>query len=296
MSGSRSFLSRWLPWVQFHTDAAASTRFAEACAADWDQGRAVRFTIRERATRTLVGVVGLEACVHLHRSCELGYWLRREATRRGFMTEAARAALDFAFKASWARTAFAWPRRPKTTPRSTSSGASDFASRASPERPSGATDAGSTTPSSRCCRPTEHLASPFDDAFSRRVVGHQRLRCRLGEVLDAVSFFGQVCGARSRWARYAGAFALGGGCACPRVLVLRPDRRRHEPVRVADRLHAVPRHDLPGRGCATTVRPRPPTATTRATATTTARTPSASRDTHLCVQASSRRSARASSR
>jgi ribosomal-protein-serine acetyltransferase len=98
VSGSRAFLQRWLPWVQFHTDAAASTRFAEACANDWDQGRALRFVVRERAHRTLIGVVGLEACVHLHRSCELGYWLRKEATRRGLMTEAARGALDFGFK------------------------------------------------------------------------------------------------------------------------------------------------------------------------------------------------------
>lgn len=98
VSGSRSFLQRWLPWVQFHVDPASSTRFAEACANDWDQGRALRFVIRERAHRTLVGVVGLESCIHLHRSCELGYWLRREATNRGLMTEAALAAMDFAFK------------------------------------------------------------------------------------------------------------------------------------------------------------------------------------------------------
>src|SRR5215217_4591201 len=76
VSGSRAFLQRWLPWVQFHTDPSASVRFAEACASDWDQGRALRFVIRERAHRTLAGVVGLESCVHLHRSCELGDWLR----------------------------------------------------------------------------------------------------------------------------------------------------------------------------------------------------------------------------
>ena len=98
VSGSRAFLQRWLPWVQYHTDAAASVRFAEACAADWDQGRALRFVIRERATRAVVGVVGLEACVHLHRSCELGYWLRKDATGRGLMTEAARACVEFAFR------------------------------------------------------------------------------------------------------------------------------------------------------------------------------------------------------
>lgn len=98
VSGSRAFLQRWLPWVQFHTDPGASARFAEACASDWDQGRAVRFVVREKPHRTLVGVVGLEACVHLHRSCELGYWLRKEATRRGLMTEASLAVIDFAFR------------------------------------------------------------------------------------------------------------------------------------------------------------------------------------------------------
>ena len=98
VSGSRTFLQRWLPWVQFHVDPASSTRFADACANDWDQGRALRFVIRERAHRTLVGVVGLEACVHLHRSCELGYWLRKEATHRGLMTEASLAAMSFAFQ------------------------------------------------------------------------------------------------------------------------------------------------------------------------------------------------------
>ena len=98
VSGSRTFLQRWLPWVQFHVDPASSTRFAEACANDWDQGRALRFVIRERAHRTLVGVVGLESCIHLHRSCEIGYWLRREATHRGLMTEASLAAMTFAFQ------------------------------------------------------------------------------------------------------------------------------------------------------------------------------------------------------
>ena len=98
IDGSRAHLERWLPWVPFNSDPAANQRFTDACAADWDAGRALRFTIRERATRSLVGVVGLEACVHLHRSCELGYWLRKEASGRGLMTEASRVVLEFAFR------------------------------------------------------------------------------------------------------------------------------------------------------------------------------------------------------
>lgn len=97
VEGSRWHLERWLPWVPFNSTREASSRYAEACVADWDGGRAVRFAIRERHTRELLGVVGLDSCVHLHRSCELGYWLRRDATGKGLMTEAASASVEFAF-------------------------------------------------------------------------------------------------------------------------------------------------------------------------------------------------------
>jgi ribosomal-protein-serine acetyltransferase len=97
VEGSRWHLERWLPWVPFNSTRDASLRYGDACAMDWDAGRAVRFAIRDKKTSELYGVVGLDSCVHLHRSCELGYWLRREATGRGLMTEAARAAVEFAF-------------------------------------------------------------------------------------------------------------------------------------------------------------------------------------------------------
>lgn len=94
---SRAHLERWLPWVPFNTDPEASFRYAEACASDWDSARALRFTVRDRGTRRLLGVVGLEAVAHLHRSCELGYWLRVDCTGRGLMTEASRGLLTWAF-------------------------------------------------------------------------------------------------------------------------------------------------------------------------------------------------------
>lgn len=98
VQGSRPLLQKWLPWVPYYTEPTSSLRFTEACVSDWDNGRALRFSIRERAGRTFVGVVGLESCVHIHRQCDLGYWLRKEGMRRGLMTEAARAAVEFAFR------------------------------------------------------------------------------------------------------------------------------------------------------------------------------------------------------
>ncbi len=98
VNASRSWLTPWLPWVPFQKSAESSTRFVEASAADWDSGRALRFTIRARQGGVLLGVVGLEACVEMHRSCELGYWLRQDASRQGFMTEAAMMCIDFGFR------------------------------------------------------------------------------------------------------------------------------------------------------------------------------------------------------
>lgn len=98
VEASRWHLERWLPWVPYNNTLEATQRYTEACVADWDAGRAMRLCIRDRQSRELLGVVGLDSCVHLHRSAELGYWLKREATGKGLMTEAAQACVDFAFR------------------------------------------------------------------------------------------------------------------------------------------------------------------------------------------------------
>lgn len=97
VDASRWHLERWLPWVPFTNSLEASVRYAEACVLDWDSGRALRFCLRERGTMRLVGVVGLDTIVHLHRSCELGYWLRHDVTGKGLMREACAAVLAHAF-------------------------------------------------------------------------------------------------------------------------------------------------------------------------------------------------------
>jgi ribosomal-protein-serine acetyltransferase len=94
---SRAHLERWLPWVPFNTDPEASWRYCDASAVDWDHTRALRFAIRERMTRRFLGVIGLESLAHLHQSADLGYWLRVDGVRRGYMTEAARTILAWAF-------------------------------------------------------------------------------------------------------------------------------------------------------------------------------------------------------
>jgi ribosomal-protein-serine acetyltransferase len=97
VEASRAQLEPWLPWVPFTSDVEASHRYADASALDWDHGRACRFGIRDKKTRAFFGVVGLEAFAHLHQSAELGYWLEKSVTGRGYMTEACRALLTWSF-------------------------------------------------------------------------------------------------------------------------------------------------------------------------------------------------------
>jgi ribosomal-protein-serine acetyltransferase len=97
VEASRRELEPWLPWVPFNVDTDASYRYADASAIDWDNARACRFGIRDRAARKFIGVVGLESFAHLHLSVELGYWLRSDSTGHGYMTEAAHTLLNWAF-------------------------------------------------------------------------------------------------------------------------------------------------------------------------------------------------------
>jgi len=98
VESSRSDLERWLPWVPFNVDPDASYRYADASAQDWDMGRACRLAVRDRETRRFLGIVSLESMAHLHQSTDLGYWLRTDATGVGYMTEAAREAVRWAFR------------------------------------------------------------------------------------------------------------------------------------------------------------------------------------------------------
>jgi len=99
---SRTELEPWLPWVPFTQDAASALQYAEASAHDWDSGRASRFVIRDRVTHVFLGIAGIEAWQSLHDAGDLGYWLTSGSHGKGYMTEAARATLHFAFETAGA--------------------------------------------------------------------------------------------------------------------------------------------------------------------------------------------------
>jgi RimJ/RimL family protein N-acetyltransferase len=95
---SRAHLAPWLSWVDACTSSQDALAWCDAAAHDWDGARALRFGVREANTLQLLGVVALEALVPAHDNADLVVWLRAEAVRHGFATEAAAAVLTLAFR------------------------------------------------------------------------------------------------------------------------------------------------------------------------------------------------------
>ena len=72
-------------------------KWLQNCAIGIESGETIRFAIREKEVGKLIGTIGL----HLnkeHQKAELGYWLGKNFWRKGYLTEALKAVLEFGFK------------------------------------------------------------------------------------------------------------------------------------------------------------------------------------------------------
>jgi len=98
LDGSRAHLLEWLPWVESCVLPPDALARCEGSAEDWDGARALRFAVRDASTLRFLGVVALEALVPAHDNADLVVWLRADALRHGFATEAAAQVLTFAFR------------------------------------------------------------------------------------------------------------------------------------------------------------------------------------------------------
>lgn len=84
--------------IPFPYPDGAAEEWIAAHAGEWRRGVAVTFAIVLREPRELLGAIGLTMHPE-HRRAELGYWLGIPFWNQGYMTEAARAVLRFAFDA-----------------------------------------------------------------------------------------------------------------------------------------------------------------------------------------------------
>lgn len=93
-------VGHWMPWPHAdYTQDEARAWFAH-CRQAWRAGAACELGIFARAdARRVLGGIGLNRLDALHRSANLGYWVRHTAERQGIASEAAQALAQYGFRA-----------------------------------------------------------------------------------------------------------------------------------------------------------------------------------------------------
>ncbi|WP_426703112.1 GNAT family N-acetyltransferase [Rhodanobacter sp. Col0626] len=94
---STATVGRWLPWchVNYGTDDAAA--WITHCRAGWHSGEIHAFAVFEAASGQLLGGIGLNQLNLVHRSANLGYWLRQSRQGQGLAAAAATLVAQFGF-------------------------------------------------------------------------------------------------------------------------------------------------------------------------------------------------------
>ena len=74
-----------------------SLEWVNDCRKQWERGQEYSFAIVDPQTHLFLGGVGLNQFSHMHRTANLGYWVRSSCTGRGIATAATRLIALFAF-------------------------------------------------------------------------------------------------------------------------------------------------------------------------------------------------------
>jgi phosphoribosyl-AMP cyclohydrolase/RimJ/RimL family protein N-acetyltransferase len=97
IEASREHLSRWLPWAKAG-DFEHVLKHLSGLEAGWLDGSAYGFAII--AGGAAAGLVTLRRTPNLPFEANAGYWIRADVAGRGYMTEAAAAAVELGFRAA----------------------------------------------------------------------------------------------------------------------------------------------------------------------------------------------------
>jgi RimJ/RimL family protein N-acetyltransferase len=90
VSESVDHLRPWMPWTAEAPTVQSQGEFVLRAIGQWQTGESFGYWMRENTTGALVGGCGLHARLGPD-AIEIGYWVHRNWTRRGYATSAARA-------------------------------------------------------------------------------------------------------------------------------------------------------------------------------------------------------------
>jgi len=95
---SREHLAPWIPWVQDLRTLEDARTAINRSRTRWQRRQDLSVGIFNRETGRFLGGTGLHRIDWTARSFEIGYWIRQDAQRRGYVTEAVQLLVRLAFE------------------------------------------------------------------------------------------------------------------------------------------------------------------------------------------------------
>lgn len=90
-------LPTWMPWARADYSQAEALAWIGHCRQGWQERSSFEFGIFDAQSGAFVGGCGLNQVNRLHEYCNLGYWVRESAQRRGAATQAVHTLSRYAF-------------------------------------------------------------------------------------------------------------------------------------------------------------------------------------------------------
>ncbi|MEO8210989.1 MAG: GNAT family protein, partial [bacterium] len=92
---NRTFLKKWLSWVDFTITEKDTLNFIERSKKKFDANNGMEFIIKYNGK--IVGEIGLVEIGKFERRTEIGYWLAENYNGKGIMTKSCRALAEYCF-------------------------------------------------------------------------------------------------------------------------------------------------------------------------------------------------------
>jgi ribosomal-protein-serine acetyltransferase len=93
--GNRSYLKKWLPWLDNYRTVADSAHFIEQANSSWEQNQSLTLGVWHQTS--LVGVISFHQFDWSNQTSSIGYWLAKTYQGKGIMTRACGGLVDLGF-------------------------------------------------------------------------------------------------------------------------------------------------------------------------------------------------------
>jgi RimJ/RimL family protein N-acetyltransferase len=91
-------VGRWLPWCHADYSRHDAEAWIAYCQAGWRSGEHFAFPVFDATRGELLGGVGLNQRNRMHRSANMGYWVRQSRQGQGVAAAAGRLVANFGFQ------------------------------------------------------------------------------------------------------------------------------------------------------------------------------------------------------